>query len=239
MLHEGKHWIFDDEANVLQIKDGVEEISWNTIREFYHGNDMYKYKEFEVILPNTICEISKDAFAHIKLAKIIIPDSVTHIGEEAFFDAAYLKEISFSSKVYSINSNTFAYCCNLRKVKIPEGVKEIGIQAFVGCRSLTKIVLPTTIECVMYDAFCYCDNLKELYVSNNIYDNYKRFFGENNYPNINVIPYENSIDDIILDDSDDITETTNTNQVSTDTSNKSISFNGVIRTNLIAKKKNK
>ena len=238
MLHEGIYWIFDDEANVLQIKDGVEEISWKMIQEFSYGKDMYNYKEFEVILPNTIREITTDAFSHVKLAKIIIPDSVVQIGERAFFDAAYLKEVSISSEVYSIGSQTFAYCYNLRKVKILEGVKEIGILAFAGCRSLTKIVLPATIKYMSHDAFRYCDNLKELYVPTVIYKNCKRSC-ENNYPNITAIPYEGSIDDILLDDSDNITEITNTNHASTDANNKSISFNGVIRTNLIANKKKK
>ena len=238
MLHEGKYWIFDDEANVLQIKDGVEEISWKMIQEFSYGKDMYNYKEFEVILPNTIREITTDAFSHVKLAKIIIPDSVVQIGERAFFDAAYLKEVSISSEVYDIGSHTFAYCYNLRKVKILEGVQEIGILAFAGCRSLTKIVLPATIKYMSHDAFRYCDNLKELYVPTVKYDACKRTC-EKNYPNITAIPYEGSIDDILLDDSDNITEITNTNQVSTDVNNKSISFNGVIRTNLIANKKKK
>ena len=238
MLYEGEHWIFDDEANVLQIKDGVKNIKWYTITEFQHGRDMYNYKEFEVILPNTIREITADAFSHVKLAKIIIPDSVVQIGERAFFDTAYLKEVSISSKVYDIGSETFAYCYNLKKVKILEGVQEIGILAFAGCRSLTKIVLPATIKYMSHDAFHYCDNLKELYVPTVIYDVCKSFC-EKNYPNITAIPYEGSIDDMLLDDSDNITEITNTNQVSTDTNNKSISFNGVIRTDLIANKKKK
>ncbi|MCR5146920.1 MAG: leucine-rich repeat domain-containing protein [Clostridia bacterium] len=237
MLHEGKHWIFDDEANVLQIKDGVEEISWDIIQEFSYGKDMYNYKEFEVILPNTVCKIGDGAFSHVKLAKIIIPDSVTWIGQEAFFDAAYLKDVSISSKTYSIRSGAFQFCCKLKKVKIPEGVREISFRVFKSCRSLTKVALPTTIKDLEHDSFYYCDNLKELYVPKVIYKNCKSFF-EKYYPNI-VIPYENSIDEIILDDSDDITEMTNTNHASTDANNKSISFNGVIRKNLIANKKKK
>ena len=68
-----------------------------------------------------------------------IPDSVTSIGYEAFYNCRDLTSIAIPEKVTSIGAHAFEYCISLTSITIPEGVTNIGSYAFKDCRSLTSI----------------------------------------------------------------------------------------------------
>ena len=61
---------------------------------------------------------------------IIIPSSVTQIGQEAFSGCFSLKSITIPSSVTRIRDCTFSKCSSLESVTIPLGVKRIDSEAF-------------------------------------------------------------------------------------------------------------
>lgn len=61
---------------------------------------------------------------------VVIPDSVTSIGECAFFDCKSLVSVTIPHSVTSIGGLAFEFCDNLVSVKIPDSVKSIGDHAF-------------------------------------------------------------------------------------------------------------
>lgn len=66
--------------------------------------------------------------------KIVIPDFVKEIGD-----------------------NAFASCHDLVDIKLPEGLRKIGDNAFMCCTSLTELVIPSTVEYIGYEAFSDCE----------------------------------------------------------------------------------
>ena len=64
------------------------------------------------------------------LNHVIIPDTVTGIGEYSFCQCKSLSNIVIPSSVTSIGKNAFYECDNLKYVVIPETVKNIGDHAF-------------------------------------------------------------------------------------------------------------
>ena len=69
----------------------------------------------------------------------IIPNSVTTIGETAFFGCSGLTSINIPSSVTSIGDYAFWYCSGLTSINIPSSVTSIGNSAFDNCSGLTGI----------------------------------------------------------------------------------------------------
>ena len=77
-------------------------------------------------------------------AAYTIPDSVTSIGAEAFYNCKSLTSVTIPDSVTSIGDFTFSYCESLTSVTIPDSVTSIGHYAFEGCRSLTDVYFTGT-----------------------------------------------------------------------------------------------
>ena len=69
--------------------------------------------------------------------KSVIPNSVTSIGDYAFF-----------------------YCSGLTSITIPNSVTSIGIDAFYGCENLKSVTIPNSVTSIGDYAFYYCTGLK-------------------------------------------------------------------------------
>ena len=69
-----------------------------------------------------------------------IPDSVTTIGNNAFYGCRGLTEIKIPDSVTSIGNHAFDHCSGLTSIKIPNSVKNIGSYAFHACYNLNTII---------------------------------------------------------------------------------------------------
>ena len=68
-----------------------------------------------------------------------IPDSVTSIGDSAFYNCTGLTSVTIPDSVTSIGNYAFYSCDNLTSATIGDSVTTIGSYAFEYCTSLTSI----------------------------------------------------------------------------------------------------
>ena len=95
-----------------------------------------------------------NGFPNAKLAKkIVIPNSVTSIGDLAFAGCENLTSVEIPNSVTSIEENAFYGCKSLTSVKIPDSVTSIGEFAFRGCENLTSVEIPNSITHIEFFAF--------------------------------------------------------------------------------------
>ena len=78
------------------------------------------------------------------LTSITIPESVTSIGESAFYNSG-LTSITIGSGVTRIGYSAFYGCSKLTSITIPESVTSIEGGAFENCTGLTSITFNGTI----------------------------------------------------------------------------------------------
>lgn len=77
-----------------------------------------------------ITAIVAKAFKGSKIQKLIMPNTIILIGNEAFANCLNLSEIVLSSKLELIPDNAFENCIKLKNLTILLSVKEIGETAF-------------------------------------------------------------------------------------------------------------
>lgn len=146
----------------VEVKDGVKAIC----DEAFMGLDSLH----EVVLPATVTDLGKSAFASChKLFKVTMP-GVEFIGKECFALCESLKEIVLPETLGKIWEGAFAGCKALEQINIPSQVKVIDKSAFrnSGQKSL-NIEISDDNKCLVYDrAFAYCKHLESVYLNKNV-----------------------------------------------------------------------
>ena len=102
---------------------------------------------------------------------VVIPDSVTSIGDSAFSCCKGLTSVTIPDSVTSIGGDAFFYCTGLTSVTIPDSVTKIGGGAFYNCSKLQDIYITDIaawcnilgLDNLMYYNSC---NKKKLYINN-------------------------------------------------------------------------
>ena len=108
------------------------------------GNSVFQTHGIKiVVMPNTITAIGNSTFSGCSsLEKIVFSDNLKSIGDNAFDGCASLKEIKLPNSLTSIGNGTFSGCKNIVDIVIPDSVTNIGGGAFSGCSALENIVFP-------------------------------------------------------------------------------------------------
>ena len=99
------------------------------------------------------------------ITAVVIPDSVTGIGNNAFRDCTSLTSVTIGNGVTSIGEWAFSWCSSLTSVTIGNGVTSIGSHAFQNCSSLTSVVIPDSVTSISSYAFSGCTSLTDVYYS--------------------------------------------------------------------------
>ena len=95
------------------------------------------------------------AYANASGSMYAIPNSVTTIGDYAFYHCHNLKSITIPNSITTIREGAFKHC-SFTSVIIPNSVKTIGEYAFGLCESLTSVTIPNSVTTIGYAAFTYC-----------------------------------------------------------------------------------
>ena len=114
-------------------------------------------------IPNTVTNIGNGAFYHCRyLTSITIPETVTNIGPSAFSCCNSLISITIPSSVKSIEKGAFSSCAGLTSMTIPNTVTSIGNSLFSSCGNLTSVTIPNTITSITSGMFSYCKSLTSI-----------------------------------------------------------------------------
>jgi len=145
---------------------------WNCVLgewecETYFGNDRIAEHYWasldktaaHVVIPEGITSIPENAFFDCNIESVVIPDSVTTIEAYAFNSCGYLTSVQFGSGVEYIGQSAFANTA-ITELNLPEGLTTVERYAFSGCNSLKKVTLPKSLTKLPNNMFSGCGALE-------------------------------------------------------------------------------
>ncbi len=105
-----------------------------------------------------VVAIAEGAFAaesifDSKITAVILPETVTVIEENAFYNCTQLVSVTLPYGLREIGKSAFADCSRLKSVTLPSSLEIIGETAFDACRALTQITIPASVHTLGRNVF--------------------------------------------------------------------------------------
>ena len=118
---------------------------------------------------NSVTSIGEWAFYNCSgLTSVTIGNSVTSIGDYAFKDCGGLTSVTIGNSVTSIGDYAFSGCSGLTSVTIPNSVTSIGGYAFSNCSRLTSVTIGNSVTGIGNYAFYVCSGLTSVTIRNSV-----------------------------------------------------------------------
>ena len=164
--------------------EGTEGLMFSTYYTNYVSVTGYNGNADNVVIPKTyrgipVKEIKDSAFSYqTRLKSITLPDSVTSIGNDAFYGCSGLTSIFVdkrNTKYHSAGNclietatKTLILGCKTSVIPTDGSVTSIGNYAFYDCTGLTSITIPDSVTHIGDYAFSYCTGLTSVIIGNNV-----------------------------------------------------------------------
>ena len=121
-----------------------------------------------LIIPDSVTSIGVEAFSvNTALTSVTIPDSVTSIGDYAFFGDTSLTSVIIENAVTSIGESAFRDNRALRSVDFGNSVTTIGVDSFYNT-ALTSVTIPDSVTSIGNLAFSVNTALTSLIIGNSV-----------------------------------------------------------------------
>ena len=174
------------DGNEIEISDANVNYTFDTVGEH---TVKYELKNPTIIGMGAFNGQLSGSFNGVEAVSITIPDSVTSIGNTAFYFCKGLTSINIPSGVTSIGNQAFYSCSGLTSINIPSGVTSIGNEAFANCDSLTNATIEAITPPTLGTNVLYGTRNCPIYVPSASVDAYKAATNWSNYASrIQAIP---------------------------------------------------
>ncbi|MBR5096466.1 MAG: leucine-rich repeat domain-containing protein, partial [Treponema sp.] len=137
----------------------------------------------ELAVPQGVEKIDRRALADAPVNSLVLPDSVTEIGYEAFagcdalqfvhlpkelksvepgifLGCLSLEKVEMSDTIKAFSESMFECCASLKDIPFRNGILELPRNVFSECVSLKSATIPKSVAVIRSGAFGYCDNLE-------------------------------------------------------------------------------
>ena len=156
------------------IEKNIELIRENRWEEFFHD-----YHEYGMGMGNImqeagfsflpyLNEIPRVAFEGSKITKLIIPQNIISIGENAYTNSRELISVVFPTALEKIDDWAFLHCKSLKRVDIPNSVQTLGTGVFGGCSSLEVVSLSSKLEKIPHLCFSSAEKLTSIDIPSSV-----------------------------------------------------------------------
>ena len=154
----------------------------------FYGCESLTTASFEqgtVRIPDLIFGGYSDDFS-IGLEAVTMPDTVTEIGDRAFYNCHNLTSVAFSEGLMTIGDSAFGHCTSLEDIDLPVSLNEMRNNAFSGCTSLSGVTIPGYVTRIGDYAFNECSSLSSVTLPNKLDSIGAMAFGNTALQSVNI-----------------------------------------------------
>lgn len=99
----------------------------------------------ETLYGETVVGIGSNTFAMLDAQKIILPDTVEYLAQNAFSLCEKLEEVELGKGLKRTDALSFNMCNELRSVSFPDGMEEMTEICFGICEKLGEVYVPASV----------------------------------------------------------------------------------------------
>ena len=158
---------YKGDAKTVKIPESIEGIPVKVIGEScFEKRGMWSQNKTlkRVMIPESVVVIKEDAFQEcVALNSVNLPKNLQQLEENAFYQCESLKTIKIPKTLKILSNACFAHT-DLKEVFIPKSIHKIDDSAFAGCKKLKKITFEknSKLESIGMQAFISCDSLTSI-----------------------------------------------------------------------------
>ena len=116
----------------------------------------------DVVIPNSVTRIGEQAFFDANVTSVVIGDGCVEIGEWAFFNTHYLTSLKLGAGLKTIGESAFFSSGIEGKLILPDSLEVIGYAAFYE-NNLTSVLIGPCVSFIDSQAFM-CDGLQSVFI---------------------------------------------------------------------------
>ena len=143
----------DEPTGALVINEGTKGI---IAKAFYNCTGITS-----VVIPNSVTSIGEYAFRGCSISEPVYNDNCF-----AYFPCGYATEYTIPDGIRQISGAAFYNCSDIISVTMPNSVTSIDMYAFRGCTGLTSVTLPDSLTKIGLHAFINCSGLTSVTIGN-------------------------------------------------------------------------
>ena len=113
-----------------------------------------------LVIPNSVTKIGREAFSGSGISQITLSENLTTIEAMAFKESG-LTQITLPESLTTIETSAF-YKTKLETITIPKNVTKIPTDCFYQCENLIRAMFPNTLTTIDARAFRGCSNLANI-----------------------------------------------------------------------------
>lgn len=128
----------------------VRQVEWKNFEQvktlYIKGTDIkrfvsYNYMPSKIVLEEGLTEIPDSTFSRSDIAEVVLPSTITKIGDGAFYNCTNLKRINLGDNLNFVGESAFKGCVSLEELYLGHSFQTSYVSSFSGLSGLKKVIL--------------------------------------------------------------------------------------------------
>lgn len=128
----------------------VRQVEWKNFEQvktlYIKGTDIKRFVSYDhmpskIVLEEGLTEIPDSTFSRSDIVEVVLPSTITKIGDGAFYNCTNLKKINLGDNLNFVDESAFKGCVSLEELYLGHSFQTSYVSSFSGLSGLKKVIL--------------------------------------------------------------------------------------------------